>query len=122
VATKLAEHFLNRRFVLREVPTNDGQLERSSAPSTMLTLLTWTNSNRDLYGGRNSTWTLASGAGGHYVIWDRGSGIVMVILDSNRCFYPPDLRVGGRATKLKPVIDVLEAHISGTDPFAGTCT
>ena len=46
----------------------------------------------------------------------------MVILDSNRCFYPPDLRVGGGATKLKPVIDVLEANISGADPFAGTCT
>jgi len=46
----------------------------------------------------------------------------MVILDSNRCFYPPDGRVGGGATKLKPVIDVLEANISGADPFAGSCT
>jgi hypothetical protein len=46
----------------------------------------------------------------------------MVILDSNRCFYPPDLRVGGGATKLKSVIDVLEANISCADPFAATCT
>jgi hypothetical protein len=91
-------------------------------PNSPYSLLTWTNSNQDLYGGRNSTWTLASGAGRHYIIWDRGSGIVMVILDSNRCFYRPDLRVGGGATKLKAVIDALEANISGADPFAGTWT
>lgn len=51
-----------------------------------------------------------------------GSGIAMVILDSNRCFSPPDLRVGGRATKLRPIINTLEDNISGSDPFAGTCT
>jgi CubicO group peptidase (beta-lactamase class C family) len=102
--------------------TGDVVMNPAQFLNSPYSLLTWTNSNRDLYGGRNSTWTLASGAGGHYVIWDRGSGIVMVILDSNRCFYPPDLRVGGGATKLKPVIDVLEANISGADPFAGSCT
>jgi hypothetical protein len=65
---------------------------------------------------------VASGAEGHYIIWDRASGLVMVILASNRCFFPPDLRLGGGSVKLKPIIDVLEANISGPDPFAGTCS
>lgn len=101
--------------------TGDVVMDPAQLPNSPYSLLTWTNSNQDLYPGRNSTWTLASGAGGHYIIWDRDSGIVMVILDSNRCFYPPDLRLGGGATKLKPVIDALESNISDSDPFAGIC-
>lgn len=102
--------------------TGDVVLDRADFPNSPYSLMSWTNSEQDLYPGRSPGWTVASGIGGHYVIWDRDSGIVMVILDSNRCFSPPDLRVGGGATKLRPIINTLEDNISGDDPFAGTCT
>ncbi len=113
---------MSQRQTTGITPDYEGGTDPVLFPYSPYSLMTWTNSARDLYPGRGPGWTLASGAGGHYVLWDRSSGLVMVILDSNRCFYPPDRRLGSGAVKLRPVINTLEANISGPDPFAGTCT
>jgi CubicO group peptidase (beta-lactamase class C family) len=113
---------MSQRQTTGVTPDYEGGIDATIFPNSPFSLLTWTNSERDLYPGRSALWTVASGASGHYIIWDRTSGLVMVILASNRYFFPPDLRLGGGSVKLKPVIDVLEANISGPDPFAGTCS
>ncbi len=98
-----------------------------SEPESPYGFMTWTNAKRETHPGRSPKWATASGAGGHYITWNRDNGIALVILDSGqvdgrrRCIFPADTREGGGAVQLTPAIDKLEASLEKPNPLAGKC-
>ena len=57
---------------------NDGKIGRDPNifPESPYGLLTWVNTDRDLFPGADSGWALASGKGGYRTMWNRKHGIV----------------------------------------------
>ena len=62
---------------------NDGQTELLSTDfqESPYGLMTWVNTDLDLYPGADSTWAVALGADGQFILMDPESGIVLAMQD-----------------------------------------
>lgn len=100
---------------------NDGELglRESDFPESPYGFLTWVNTDRDLFPQADPTWAQGWGDGGHYLLFDPASGVVMAILASSEKFTPKEPRAG-RPIRATAVVHALQAHIAGPDPLA-TC-
>ena len=78
----------------------------------------WVNTDLDLWPNASSTWATALGNGGHYLAWDRSSGIVIAILASLDDFDPVlgDTRPGW-PIPIRSVIETIQANITGSNPL-----
>jgi hypothetical protein len=89
---------------------NDGQigLDPGLFPEAPYGLLTWTNSDGDVYPGADTAWAWGAGAGGTRILWNRNNGVVYAAV--------------GYSDGIEPVQDGvphrLEANITGPNPLA----
>jgi hypothetical protein len=78
-------------------------------------LMTWVNTDRDLYPNSSAEWVVALGVGGHYLVYNRKSGLVLAVIDGD--FVPIDGNPPGWPTPVRIAIEVLEQAVIGPNPM-----
>ncbi|MCG8370171.1 MAG: Ig-like domain-containing protein, partial [Proteobacteria bacterium] len=96
---------------------NDGRtgLSASDFPESPYGLMTWVNTDRDLYPGSSPEWVVSLGAGGHYIVYNREFGIVLAVI--NGSFAPVAGNPPGWPTPVRAAIEVIEAGVAGANPL-----
>jgi hypothetical protein len=96
---------------------NDGHtgLQVEDFPESPYGLMTWVNTDRDLYPNSSADWVVALGVGGHYLVYNRDFGIVLAIIDGD--FRPIDGNPPGWPTPVRIAIEVLEQAVTGPNPL-----
>jgi CubicO group peptidase (beta-lactamase class C family) len=96
---------------------NDGMtgLQVSDFPESPYGLMTWVNTDQDLYPAAATTWAVALGVGGHYIIMDPSSGIVFAALSAT--FDPVPGNPPGWPTEVRSVVEALHTSVAGPNPL-----
>jgi hypothetical protein len=81
-------------------------LDPKGFPEAPYGFMTWVNTDGDYYPGADSGWAWGSGAGGSYVLWNHGNGIVFA-----------GFGVDTRPTR-HGIPHIIESSISGDNPLS----
>lgn len=95
---------------------NDGNLLYTTAdfPEAPYGYFTWVNTDRDYAPNASASWAWGAGHGGHYLFYDRESGVVLALTDSRDSFSPSDPRPGAAESV---VLHALQRNITGPNPL-----
>ena len=101
---------------------NDGHtgLLVEDFPDSPYGLMTWVNTDQNLYPGAAATWALGYGGGGHHLAFDPDSGIVLAIEFGD--FVPIPGNPPGWPTPVRIAIETIQQNITGPNPLVTTDT